>query len=191
MRVLFVLLVLAVAVGGCVHTHPVSVASARDRAEVNARAERGHAVVALRGERGRQVRDLRVGADTTAWTDKKTGEVRSAPTASVSAITLRRDAAGALKGLALGAVIGAAAGLLASTGEQSGFFTLPPELWMTLGAVDGTVIGALAGAIHSERHVYRPARVPSAPAAGGSSGRAAEACGGPPLACAVNSPRRP
>ena len=182
---------LALVASGCVYTSPVSITSAQGRAEVNARAQRGHAVVALRGQRGRQVRDLRVAADTTTWTDKKTGEVRSAPTDSLSGITFRRDGAGALKGLAIGAGVGTAAGLLASTGEQSGFLTLPPELWMTLGAVDGAVIGALVGAIHSERHVYRPAAVPPTPTAGGSAGRAGAACGGPPLACAVSPPRRP
>ena len=182
------LALLAAVASGCVYSRAVSLDSARDRAAVNARAARGHAVVAVDGQRGRQVRDLRVGPDTTTWTDKKTGEARSAPTAHVSGITFRRDGAGALKGLAVGVGVGAALGLAASTAPQDGFFTLPPQTWALLGAIDGAVLGVLAGAIHSERHVYRPA---APPAAAGPPGP----CAGPPLACAApqapTPPRRP
>lgn len=173
------LVLLAVAASGCVYSRSASLASAQDRAEINARAVRGHAVVAVDGRRGRQVRDLRVAADTTSWTDKKTGEARSAPTASVSGITFRRDGAGALKGLAVGAGVGVLVGLKHRT-------LLAPRVSALLYGANGAMYGALIGAIRSERHVYR-----ITPAAGGPVERGIEACPGPPLACAVSPPRRP
>ena len=180
MRALPVLL--AVAVGGCVYTQPVSLASAEGRAEVNARAQRGHPVVSVEGQRGRQVQGLHLGPEVATWTDKKTGEPRSAPTVSVTDVTFRRDGAGALKGLAVGAAIGAAAGLLVSAVDPGESVILTPEVWVGVGAGGGGFTGLFVGAIHSEQHVYQPADAPS--------GRAGVACGGPPLTCAVSRPRR-
>ena len=190
------LVLAALVLSGCAYTRPVSLASPQGRAEVNARAQRGHAVVSVAGGRGRQVRGLHLGPEVATWTDKKTGEPRSAPTADVTGVTFRRDGAGALKGLAVGAGVGAALGLLAGTGESDGFITLSPRLWAVVGAVDGAVVGVLAGAIHSERHAYRPlagspaASGPGTPAASGLAVEAGGPCGGPPLACAA-TPRRP
>ncbi|WP_420457361.1 hypothetical protein [Rubrivirga sp.] len=161
---------------GCVYTRPASLASPADRAEVNARAERGHPVLALAGERGRQVRALRVGPDTTTWVDKRTGEARSAPTSDVTAVSFRRDGAGALKGAAIGATAGAL--LYYVIAHVDPIPLLPPRLAAGLGAVAAAPFGALAGAAVSERHVYRVVPEPEV-------ARAGPPCGGPPLACAA------
>ena len=177
------LVFLALLLAGCTYTRPAQLDSAGGRAEVNARAERGHAVLALTGERGRQVRALHVAPDVTTWTDKRTGEARSAPTADVAAVTFRRDGAGALKGAAIGAGVGAVLGFVAgrSPGDDA-FITLSPTVWAGLGAVNGVWVGALVGAAHSERHVYRVG--PDASSRVGAV-RAGPPCGGPPLACAA------
>ena len=183
-RLVFVALFLA----GCTYTRPAQLDSAGGRAEVNARAERGHAVLALAGERGRQVRALHVGPDVTTWTDKRTGEARSAPTADVATVTFRRDGAGALKGAAVGAGVGAVLGFVSgrrSPGDDA-FITLSPTTWAGLGAANGVWAGALVGAAHSERHVYRV--VPGASSRVGVV-EAGPSCGGPPLACAAPARR--
>ena len=181
------LVLLALLLAGCTYTRPAQLDSAGGRAEVNARAERGHAVLALAGERGRQVRALRVGPDMTTWTDKRTGEARSAPTADVAAVTFRRDGAGALKGAAVGAAVGAVLGFVSgrSPGDDA-FITLSPTAWASLGAANGVWVGALVGAAHSERHVYRVAPGAS-PRVGVVEAR--PSCGGPPLACAAPARR--
>ncbi len=175
------LVVLAPLLAGCVYTRPASLASPTDRAEVNARAERGHAVVTLAGERGRHVRALHVGPDTTTWVNKRTGESRSAPTSDVAAVTFRRDGAGALKGAAIGTSVGVLLGLL-SEPSGSGFITFSRSQAAGLFGINGALFGALAGAIHSERHVYRV--VPEDVAARVEEGAS---CGGLPLACAASA----
>ncbi len=156
MRLLAALVLLA----GCTHTRPADLSSSATRAEVNARAERGHPVLHLVGQRGRQVRSLHVAADVTTWIDKKTDEVRSAPTADVSAIAFRRDGLGALEGAGVGAVTGALLGALAGATDGDAFFDFTPAAAAALYATGGAEIGAIVGALRSDRVVYEAARCP-------------------------------
>lgn len=169
----FALLLAALAaLTGCTHTRPADLASAATRAEINARAERGYPVLHLAGQRGRQVRALRLEADTTTWIDKKTGEFRAAPTADVAAVAFRRDGYGALEGIGIGVAVGATLGAVIGATDGDGFFDFTPAAAAALYAAAGLEIGALAGAIRSDRVVYE-----AAPCA-------------PPLACAVTPTRR-
>jgi hypothetical protein len=168
---------------GCVSTQPVSLGTPDGRARVNARAERGHPVLALYGGRGRQVRALHVGPDVTTWVDKRTGEARSAPTASVAAVTFRRDGAGALRGAAVGVGLGVALGLVAGvTDDDRGLIDFSTGTFVSVFGASGALIGAVGGAIHSDRAVYRA--VPDRPI---GAGDVSEGCGGPPLACAAHA----
>ena len=184
MRVL-PLVLLAVAVGGCVHTERVSLATPQGRAEVNDRAHLNTAIVAVEGQRGRSARNLRVAADSTTWTDFGTGKPRSAATASVTAVTFRRDGVGALKGAGVGLVLSAGSTVLLSGTDCADCFVSP---WVGVGAIGvlGALTGALVGATHSDRLVYRPT-----PGAGGVAERVESPCPGPPLACAAPRPAAP
>ena len=166
------LLAMLAALAGCTHTRPADLASAETRAEINARAERGHPVLHLVGRRGRQVRALRLEADTTTWIDKKTGELRAAPTADVEAVAFRRDGYGALEGLGVGVAVGAALGAYIGATDGDGFFDFTTAAAAAIYGAAGLEVGALAGAIRSDRVVYE-----AAPCA-------------PPLACAVTPTRR-
>ncbi|PAP78235.1 hypothetical protein [Rubrivirga marina] len=151
-------LLLAFGLAGCTHTRPADLSSAATRAEVNARAERGHPVLHLDGQRGRQVRSLHVAPDVTTWIDKKTGEARSAPTAEVRAVAFRRDGHGALQGIGIGvAVVGLLDTYLGAL-DGEGFLTFSPLQGAAFGAAGGAEIGALVGAIRSDRVVYETAR---------------------------------
>lgn len=174
-------LLLPLLLAGCVSTQSVSLDTAEGRARINERAERGHPVLTLTGQRGHLVQALHIAPDLTTWIDRKTGEARAAPTSSVEAVTFRRDGAGALKGLAVGASTGAALGLLIGLAEDDpGFFSLSTGGWTAVAAAQGALVGTLAGALHSDRAVF--VNGPAEPL-GARSG--AEACGGPPLACAA------
>ncbi|MEM6327862.1 MAG: hypothetical protein AAF791_12150 [Bacteroidota bacterium] len=151
------LLLSTLALSACVSTQPASVATPEGRASLNERADRGHPVLALWGERGRQVRDLRIDADSARWVDKKTEEARSAPTDQIEAITFRRDGRGALKGMAVGAGLGALLGLYldVQAAGATGFIDFPPGFWTLGTAVGFAPFGAMGGAIHSDRDVHR------------------------------------
>lgn len=176
-------LLLAFALTGCVNSQSISLTDAESRAYINDRAESGHPVLALHGKRGRQVHSLNVGPDVTTWVDKKTGESRSARTAHVEAVTYRRDGAGALKGAAIGIGIGVALGLFAGeTDDGSGLINYGTFEYMGMFGGSGAAVGALGGAIHSDRAIFRvlpPLETSAIPSDG--------PCGGPPLACAVPS----
>ncbi|MEM1056114.1 MAG: hypothetical protein AAGI52_11345 [Bacteroidota bacterium] len=151
------LLLLSLALSGCVSTGYASVATPEGRSALNDRADRGHPVLALWGERGRQVRDLRIDADSARWVDKKTNEARSAPTSQIEAITFRRDGRGALKGMAVAAGIGTALGLVIASGDGGDFGILDFNVGegIAIGLLGTVPYGALIGAIHSDRDVHR------------------------------------
>lgn len=146
--------VLSVLCGGCVSTQPVSLSSPEGQREINERAVRGHAVLALNGQRGRPVRSLHIGPDSTSWIDKTSGEFRSAPSSDVESVTFRRDGAGALKGFAITAAVGATLGALLGASDDGRFLDYTPLQGAAMGGAMG-VYGALIGAIHSDRQVYR------------------------------------
>lgn len=140
--------------GGCVSTQPVSLTLGEDRHYLNKRALRGHPVLALRGQRGRQVQSLHIGPDSTTWIDKKSGELRSASTEDIEAVTFRRDGLGALKGFAISAAVGATLGAIRGATDDGSFLDATPVQGAAIGSTVG-VYGALFGAIHSDRQIYR------------------------------------
>ncbi|MGB3544117.1 hypothetical protein [Rubrivirga sp.] len=160
---------------GCTHTRPADLSSASTRATINARAERGFPVLHLEGERGRQVRALRVAADSTFWVDKRTDEARSAPTAAIDAVVFRRDGYGALAGAGIGAVVGGASGFV---GDPP--FPFDRAFMVVMGAAGGAVVGAFSGAIRSDRVIYR-----ARPFEVGVLEVVPAPCAGVPLACAA------
>lgn len=149
-----VVLLLAGWVAGCTHTHPLTLSTPEGRAAVTARAVRGDAVVRLDGEPPRLVDDLTVDADTTRWTDRRSGRVRAEPTARVRAVSFRRDGRGALTGVGVGIGLGLVLGLAADA-EPRGWIHISTAQWLAIGAADGAVIGAIIGAMRSDRVVYR------------------------------------
>ena len=162
---------LLVGLTGCTTSRPADLSSPSVRHEINARAERGHPVVHLVGQRGRQARSLHVAPDVTTWVDKKTGEVREAPTSEVEAIAFRRDGLGALEGIGIGVVTGAVLGAIVGATDEGSAFDFTPAAAAVLYGTGGVEFGALFGAIRSDRFVYE-----------------AVPCAGVPLACATGAP---
>ena len=142
---------------GCAHTQSQSVASEDGRARINLRASERPAVIAIEGQRRQTVEALHVAADLTTWLDPETGGLRSAPTSEVEAVTFRRPGYGALEGLAVGALVGAALGFVAyeiERGDPATAFAGQGEVTGTIGLVGG-LAGAAVGAALSDRVVYR------------------------------------
>lgn len=169
------LLVLLLVLAGCTHTRTADFSSVATRDEVNFRADRGHPVIHIKGEPSRQALALQIAADSATWIDKKSGEARAASTSSVEAVAFRRDGYGALEGAAIGTVAGGA--LMAWSATQDDF---SPAFAAVIGAIGGQWLGALIGAIHSDKVVYQVHPVDVAVLEDTSA-----PCPGLPLACAV------
>ena len=150
-----VLLLALVFLGGCVHTQPVSLASPEGRAEVNARAARRAASLVLRGGPPQRVRGLHVGPDETTWVERLAGGARSAPTADVVAVSFGRQQV--WRGVAIGAGVGAALGLLAAASDTGGgIISFSPTLIIGGGALNGAFFGGAIGAGQIDRYRARP-----------------------------------
>lgn len=136
---------------GCTHTHPLTLSTPTGRAAVTARAAGRTVQLRLDGEPSRLVRDLTVDADTARWTDRRSGRVRAEPTARVRAVSFRRDGRGALTG----AGVGLATGVLLGVTTDPPFSSRPDPSWVALNASSAGILGAVVGAMRSDRVVYR------------------------------------
>lgn len=141
---------------GCVSTKPIAFDTPEGRTHVNNLALHGCPVLKLAGQRGRQITALSITADVTTWIDRLTGEVRSAPTSTVEAVAFRRDGRGALKGAAIGLGTGVVLGLIAGADDDGGgLISFPTSTYVGVFGGTGGLIGALTGAIRSDRLIYR------------------------------------
>lgn len=147
-------LVLALVVGGCVHTQPVSLASPEGRAEVNARAARRVATLTVRGGPPQRVRGLHVGPDETTWVDRLAGGARSVPTADVVSVSFSRGRV--WRGAAIGAGVGAALGVLASINDPGGLISFSPTQYVAIYGLNGILFGGAIGAGQADRYRVRP-----------------------------------
>ncbi len=152
---LVLILGLLVLVSGCVHTRPVPLDTPAGRADLNARTSGRVSTLHVRGEPNRSVRNLHIGPDETTWVDRLSGQPQSAPTADVSAVSLRRAAL--WRSALIGAGVGAAVGALAALTDDgcSSFFCLTPTPaeYVALFGASGAVIGSVVGVSRTERFV--------------------------------------
>lgn len=127
MPVLYVLL--AGLVMGCTHTQTVAPQDAQWR-EVNRRAEEKRATVIFVNDRTTAAKDLQLRPDSTSWLDPNTGTVQGAATSEVASISFKYRARGALEGLGVGLLFGAAGGAVLGSGGAEG------EGWVSLSPMD-------------------------------------------------------
>jgi hypothetical protein len=97
--------------------------------------------------------------DTSSWYNTGTGSLERASTATIREIRFTNRSRGALEGLGLGLLGGAALGALAlSQGQNTdGFFSEGDLAWIgaVLGGATGGLVGVVLGALAEHREVYR------------------------------------
>ncbi len=157
MRLVLILGLFALA-SGCVHTRPAPLDTSAGRADLTSRTMGRVATLTVNGERY-AARDLHIGPDETTWVDRLSGEPQSAPTADVSAVSMRRGRP--WRALLIGAGIGVAVGVLAAVTDEGacgGFFCLrpTPAEYVSIFGLSGGMIGAAVGAAQTERFVPPP-----------------------------------
>ena len=159
------LLGLILLLSGCVSTtRTLDVSDAASRQAISERAGRQRALVTVRGEQPVPADGLRIDADSTSWTDRASGAVRSVSTRDVDRVSFSRaDPEGridALTGLVVGAAAGAVAGAI--LGLQAGTnIVFDQTANVTMGAFTLGLLGAGTGALVSagpipERFVLAP-----------------------------------
>ena len=152
---LAVVLAVAVALSGCVHTQPERLGSAEGRAAVNTRADGRSATLHVRGQPRRSVRNLHVGPDETTWVDRLSGQPESAPTGEIQSVSFRRGR-NVVRSVLIGTGVGVIAGALASTADnRSDAFLAPvilgPEVIIASFGITGMLAGTVVGTMQTDR----------------------------------------
>lgn len=124
MRIAAYFLSLTILLGGCAHSRLFNPATPEGRAEVNARAEKHPTIVFLTNGERMDVESLRLNATEASWINPRTGEARSVLLSEIRSVRVPNRGRGALEGMAIGAGIGTAIGVLAVA--EGGYFSSRP-----------------------------------------------------------------
>lgn len=143
MRLLSVACFLAIGASGCsTTTHLAKVE------DVNPKVEGAVATISLKSDGEREVRDIRMKADSTTFVDLSSMDTVRIPTNNLKSVSISHQVGGALEGLMWGALGGTGLALVStigmSGGEGAGMgpFVLGS---IVLGGTAGIVLGAIKG----------------------------------------------
>ncbi len=185
LALLLVLGLLVMALTGCVHVRPVDPQAAPSFAELNRQAQKKsatvrlyaepYAVVVRRADGGSRakvidyrevtVRSLQVTPDSTSWLNARTHQLETVSTAQIKEIRFVRRGRGALEGLGIGLLSGAALGAVLGYaacpctswfGEAYGFSRgYGAGVGVRVGGFLGGFLGLLVGSLSGSKQVYR------------------------------------
>ncbi|MGE5440199.1 MAG: hypothetical protein ACM3UR_10090, partial [Bacteroidota bacterium] len=133
------------ALSGCARTTQIEKEQTKDEyyMNINEECENKYAVLRLQDKDPFRVYNVRIGPDTTSWTDIADGKIKSVQTGSVYSVQVTDRAGGFLSGLAYGALCGAGAGIVYGNltdpqNHNGGRF---------LGLLGGALVGVIAGPV--------------------------------------------
>lgn len=152
----FLVLLVAVLLAGCRHTHAVDSSDERDQNRVNRAVQDRRATLVLKDGPSLAVRNARVGADSLFWMNVRTGQMEASSLTHVEELNFRRHARGAVDGAGVGFLIGIPLGALLIDSPSGGSGGAGERVGAALaGGVSLGLWGLVIGGVAGSRITYR------------------------------------
>lgn len=148
----FLVLLFAVLLAGCRHTHAVDSSDERDQNRVNRAVQDRRVTLVLKDGPSLAVRNARAGADSLFWMNVRTGQMEASSLTYVEELNFRRHARGAVDGAGLGFLIGMPLGALLIDSPSGAGERVSAAL---AGGVSFGLWGLVIGGVVGSRITYR------------------------------------